>query len=136
WDSNYHALEITGTNAVVSGVSVNGTVDVKANGVTLKNSRITTSGQSSFGVALRHSNNVTLSNDTITGMDTGTGRLMVGVKDIYGDVNGTQVLRDNIAMTSTGVQIDSGLVQDTYIHDTGLISGDHINGVKSGGGTV
>ena len=39
-------------------------------------------------------------------------------------------------MASTGVQLESGLVQGNYIHNPGFISGDHINGITSNGGAT
>ncbi len=67
-------------------------------------------------------------------MNAGSGRLLVGIKDIYADSTGLSVLNNNISMTSTGVQLESGLVQGNYIHNMGYISGDHINGITSNGG--
>ena len=36
----------------------------------------------------------------------------------------------------TGVQLESGLVADNYIHNTGYLPGDHVNGVTSNGGVT
>jgi hypothetical protein len=36
--------------------------------------------------------------------------------------------------TSTGVQVESGLIQGNYIHAPGYLAGDHINGITSNGG--
>jgi len=60
--------------------------------------------------------------------------MLAGVKDIYGTSTGTTVLRDNISMMETGVQIETGLVKGNYIHNAGYIPGDHTNGVTSNGG--
>ena len=38
--------------------------------------------------------------------------------------------------TSTGVQMESGLIQDNYIHDMGYDPGDHINGMTTNSGTA
>ncbi len=135
YDATNNVVQVTGANAVLSGLSFPCTVNVKASGVTITSSKITTQGQSSFGVSLRHANNVTISDTTITGVNSGSGRIMAGIKDIYADSSGTQVLRDNIIWTDTGVQLEGGLVQDTYIHDMGYLAGDHVNGVTSNGGS-
>ena len=36
---------------------------------------------------------------------------------------------------ATGVQVESGLIQDNYIHDLGYKDGDHVNGTTSNGGS-
>jgi phage baseplate assembly protein gpV len=128
-------VEVSGDGATLQGLSIPYNVDVTASNVTIKNVRITVTGDS-FGVSLRHTHNVTVQNSTISGGDAGRNRLMVGVKDIYGDSTGTRVVSSNFAYTSTAVQIASGLIQDNYIHDMGYINGDHINGITANGGTT
>jgi phage baseplate assembly protein gpV len=128
-------VEVSGNGAVLDGLSIPYNVDVTASNVTIKNVQISVTGDS-FGVSLRHTHNVTVEHSTITGGDAGHNRLMVGVKDIYGDSTGTQVRSSGFAYTSTAVQIGSGLIEGNYIHDMGYISGDHINGITANGGTV
>jgi len=132
WDGGH--ITVDGAGAVLESVSVAANVDVLASDVTIRNVQITTGGED-FGISLRHTKNVTIENVEISGRDAGSGRLMVGIKDIYGDAQGTQVLRSDIARTSTGVQIYAGLVQDNYIHDMGFKSGDHTNGTTDNGGS-
>jgi hypothetical protein len=134
YDARQHVVQVTRAGAVLTGLSFACTVNVKASRVTITRDRITTSGQSSFGVSLRHVRNVTVSDTTITGRNATRGRIMAGIKDIYGDSTGTRILRDNIAWTSTGVQIEAGLIEGNYIHSPGYRHGDHINGVTSDGG--
>lgn len=132
WDSRGW-VEIDGNNALFTGYSVTSSVDVTADNVIISNNKITVGGDD-FGVALRHTKNAVVSHNTITGLAaSGTGRLMNGVKDIYGDASGTQVLGNNIARTATGVQMDGGLIADNYIHDLGLDGADHVNGTTSNG---
>lgn len=128
-------VEVNGNGAVLSGLYIPHNLDITASNVTINNVKVVNSGQSSFGVSLRHTSNVTIENSMITGADSGSGRLMVGVKDVYGDSTGTVVQDNNIRYTSTGVQLSAGLIQDNYIHAMGLIPGDHVNGTTSGGGT-
>jgi phage baseplate assembly protein gpV len=132
WDSRGW-VEIDGNNALFTGYSVTASVDVSASNVIISNNKITVGGDD-FGVALRHTKNAVVSHNTITGLAaSGSGRLMNGVKDIYGDATGTQVLGNNIARTATGVQMDGGLIADNYIHDLGLTGADHVNGTTSNG---
>jgi len=130
-------VEVTGNGAVLSGLSIPYNLDINgASNVTVKDVKVETGGQSSFGVSLRHTSNVTIENSTIEGDNTGAGRLMDGVVDIYADSTGTSVLNNNIMRTSNGVQIYAGLIQGNYIHNTGYIAGDHINGITTNGGTA
>jgi hypothetical protein len=136
FDRRQQVVQVTGRGAVLRGLSIPFTVNVKASGVTIADDRITASGENSFGVSLRHTAGVTIADSTITGRDQGGGRLLAGIKDIYGDSTGTRVIRDNIAFASTGVQLDTGLITGSYIHDPGYRRGDHVNGVTSNGGTA
>jgi hypothetical protein len=130
-------VEVTGNNAVLSDLSISGNLDINgASNVTIKDVQVTNSGQSSMGISLRHTTNVTIEDSTISGVNSGSKRLMVGIKDVYGDATGTQVLDNNISLASTGIQIGTGLIQGNYIHDMGYIAGDHINGITSNGGTT
>ncbi len=128
-------VEVSGNGAVLQGLSIPYTVDVTGSGVTIKDVRITATGNS-FGVSLRHTRNVTVEDSDISSPYSDSRRLMVGVKDIYGDATGTQVLGNNIWHTATGVQIGAGLIADNYIHDVGYASGDHVNGITVNGGTT
>jgi len=128
-------VEVSGKGAVLRGLSIPYNVDVTASGVTIKDVRITVTGNG-FGVSLRHTSNVTVENSDISSPYSDSRRLMVGVKDIYGDSTGTQVLGNNIWHTATGVQMGEGLIEDNYIHDVGYASGDHVNGITVNGSTT
>ncbi|HEY5989371.1 MAG TPA: right-handed parallel beta-helix repeat-containing protein [Streptosporangiaceae bacterium] len=128
-------VEVNGDGAVLRGLYIRRNLDITASNVTINNVKVVNSGQSSFGISLRHTRNVTIQNSTISGLNADSGRLMVGVKDVYGDASGTVVKNNDIYFTSTGVQLSAGLIQDNYIHDPGLIPGDHVNGTTSNGGT-
>ena len=134
WDSRGW-VSVDGNGAVLDGLNIPYNVDVTASNVTIKNSLMSVAGEG-FGISLRHTSKVTIQDSEITGPSTGSTRLMVGIKDIYGDSTGTQILRNDIARTSTGVQMESGLIQDNYIHDMGYKSGDHLNGITSNGSTA
>jgi hypothetical protein len=129
-------VEVNGSGATVSGLNIPYNLNVAASNVTVKDDRIVTSGASSFGVTFRHTSGVTVENCTISGVDGGSGRLLAGLKDSYNDSTGLQVLNNNIYDVSAGVQIESGLIQGNYIHDMGLIAGDHLDGTNSDGGVT
>jgi hypothetical protein len=134
WNSAGY-VEVSGNGAVISGLSIAGNLDISASNVTVNYVKVVNSGQSSFGVSLRHTSNVTIEHSTISGVNASSSRLMAGVKDVYGDSTGTRVLADDIYYAATGVQMSAGLIQDNYIHDMGFLAGDHVNGTTSNGGT-
>jgi hypothetical protein len=129
-------VEVSGSGATVSGLSIAGNLDITASNVTVNGVQVTLSGPSSAGVTLRHTTNVTIENSTISGASATSGRLATGVKDVYGDSAGTQVLGNNIYDAATGVQMSAGLIQGNYIHDMGYLPGDHVNGTTSNGGNT
>ncbi|MDM8083229.1 right-handed parallel beta-helix repeat-containing protein [Cellulomonas cellasea] len=129
-------IVVDGDGAVLEGITTTATVEVTGRGAVVRASQIVVAGEAN-GVALRHAQDVTIEDCEISG-PTGSGpqRLLVGIKDVYGDATGAVIRRNDIWHTSTGVQIDSGLIEGNYIHDLGLASGDHLNGTTSGGGTA
>jgi hypothetical protein len=117
--------------AVLENAVVTGSVTIAAKGVIVRNVRILEAGDS-WAIDLRHAQNATISNCEIV---PGADRLMVGIKDIYGDSQGTVVQGCEIVRTTTGIQIGQGLIQDNYVHDMAYQSGDHLNGTTSNGST-
>src|SRR5713101_4633267 len=122
-------VQADGAGAVLSGLSIPYNINVTAPNVMIKDVQVTTSGQP--GISVRHANGLTIQDCAITGVNATTGRMLAGVKDMYGDSTGLAVLRTNISQAETGVQLESGLVADNYIHNTGYLPGDHVNGVTS-----
>jgi Right handed beta helix region len=126
-------VEVSGNGAVLSGLSIPYNLDITASNVTIKNSRIATSG--SFAVSLRHTANVTIENSTIGGADATTGRAGVAITDVYGDSAGMVIKDDNISDFKTAVQISAGTITGNYIHNPGYVPGDHTNGIFDTGTT-
>ena len=110
-------------------------VMVTAPRVTIRDVKIVTSGQNSVGIGLENADDVTVEDSTIKGTNTGSGRLMDGIKDVYGDASGSRILGNNILEASTGIQIYQGLIQGNYIHHLGMVSTDHVNGITTNGDT-
>ncbi|MGI8448865.1 MAG: hypothetical protein ACR2MP_17150 [Streptosporangiaceae bacterium] len=133
WNSSGGYLEVSGNGANLTGLKVNGNIDVSANNVMINDVKINCGGDGSMGISLRHTSNVTIENSNINGLNTTSNRLMVGIKDIYGDATGTVVENDNITKTSTDVQIYAGTIENNYMHQHGMVTGDHINGVTTNG---
>lgn len=118
--------------AVVEGIDTALNVDVTADNVTVRNSRISATNDT-FGVSIRHATGTVVRDNDFPG-GAGDARLLVAVKDIYGDAHGTQVVSNDIARVSTAIQMYEGLVADNYVHDMGFRTGDHTNGIMSTGG--
>ncbi len=127
-------VKVFGNGAVLAGLDIPCNVSVTGSNVTIRNVKITVGGANAIGVGLRHARDVTIEDSTISGLNRSTGRMMTGVKDVYGDATGVRVLYDDISKFETGVQVETGLIQDNYIHDPGFLPGDHTNGVTSNGG--
>lgn len=123
-------VTVDGDGAVLENLDIPYTIDVKADNVTIRNVKVSVDGEG-FGIALRSVANATITKSTITASDAGANRLMVGIKDIYGDSTNTLVSYNDISRTSTGVQMDQGTIEWNYIHDLGFIPGDHVNGTTS-----
>jgi hypothetical protein len=125
-------LDVRGDNAVVENLIVSGSIEIYGTNDTIRNNISVVTGDT-WAIAFRHSTNTTISNNQIGVM--GATRLGVGIKDIYGDAVNPQVLRNNLQNVDTGVQMGQGLIEGNYIHDMGLETGDHINGITSNGST-
>jgi hypothetical protein len=127
-------VNVTGTGAVISGLSITCDLNITATGVTVKNDQIITSGN--YAISLRHTAGVTVENSTVSGANATSGRVNSAIADLYGDSTGMTIKANNITAFRTAVQVSSGLVTGNYIHDPGYIDGDHTNGVYAGGGTT
>jgi len=133
WDTRGWIV-VDGADAVLENIQTTSGMDVTGSNVTIRNVKITASGES-WAIGLKHTKNVTIQ-DVDIASTPGQSRLIVGIKDVYGDATGTQVLRTDISGISTGIQTHEGLIQDNYIHDFGYLPGDHTNGTTSNGSTV
>lgn len=129
-------VSVDGQGAVLRGLDIRVPVEVAAADVTVTGCRILVTGEA-WGVGLQHSTNTKVVGNTISSPEQeGPQRLLVGIKDVHGDATGTQILGNDISHTSTGVQVHEGLVEGNYIHDLGLKTGDHLNGITSNGATT
>ncbi len=126
-------VEVDGEGATFNGFITNVGVDVTANNVTISNNSVTCA-DCDFGISLRNTTNAVVKNNIVKGTNATTGRIGAGIKDIFGDDINPKILANNIYYTSTGVQGDTGLIQDNYIHDMGFQNGDHLNGQTDNGG--
>src|SRR5262249_41322313 len=127
-------VEVDGNGAVLKGLSIPYNVDVTASHDTIEDDVIVNTGDS-FGGSIRHGHDVTLKDCGISSPHADSRRLMVGVKDVYGDATGTKAVGNNIWHTPTGLQLSAGAIAGSYIHSVGFKPGDHVNGITVNGST-
>jgi hypothetical protein len=129
WSYNRAAREVdvTGNDAVLSGLSIRGNLNIAASNVTIKDDEVIAAGY--FGVSLRHTTDVMIEHSTIRGQNLTTGRVGSAIDDVYGDSTGMVIKDDNISCFKTAVQVTTGLVAGNYIHGFGYMAGDHSNGI-------
>jgi hypothetical protein len=125
------SVTITKDGTTLTNADIHGSLVINADNVTLRNVRITNDGED-WGIGLAHTHNTTIHNCQIAPAGT---RLLVGIKDIYGDATGTTIDACNISGTTTGIQTHEGTIENTYIHDLAYQDGDHLNGTTSNGST-
>jgi len=128
-----NTVTVTVKGTVLSGLSIAGPLQVNASNVTVMNVKVVTN--TTFGISLAHTANVTIENSTISGQNSTTGRLGSAIDDVYGDSTGMVIKNNNISNFKTAIQISTGLAQGNYIHDPGYVAGDHTNGFYVNGGT-
>jgi hypothetical protein len=131
YDARDRQVDVTGSGAVLSGLSIRGSLNISAGRVTIRDDRIVTGGP--YGISLRHTARVMIEDSTITGRNATSGRVNVAIGDLYGDSTRTVIARDNLSAFRTGVSISTGLITGNYLHDPGYLAGDHTNGVLAGG---
>jgi hypothetical protein len=133
YSSAYQEVEVTGNGANLTGLYIPHSMNITASNVTINDVKIVTSGL--FGVSLRHTRGVTISNSVISGQNATTGRVSNALTDVYGDSTGMVIENDNISAFRTAVAINTGQITGNYIHDPGYVSGDHTNGIFDTGTT-
>lgn len=145
-------VQVTGAGANLTGLLIPYNVNISAPHVTLDDDLITngiiTSPSLRGGraavpapapgvdalITLRDANDLTIENTTIDGLGP-SGALWTGVKDVYEFSHRLRLIDDNIADTSTAVQVDEGLVYGNYIHSEVARTGK-VAGVESNSGNA
>ena len=111
-------LVITTANQVVDGLDISGTVEVRASGVVIRNSRIR--GTGSYGLYVR-SGSVTLSDSEISG----------GFENAIGYHNWTAIRVNIFGVGGDGVKLGSNTrLEDSWLHDFKPFSGAHADGAQ------
>jgi hypothetical protein len=134
WNAAASELDVTGSNVTLSGLSVTGDVNITGNNVTLSNDQILSNG-GYWAVKLEGVSGTTITNSTLGGTNTGSGRVGSAICDITGTSTGTTISNDNISYFKTAIQVSAGTISGNYIHDPGYVAGDHTNGILDVGTT-
>lgn len=124
--TNSGSRTITTAGAVVQNLNITGQIIVKAANVTIKNCRINAGGNA-WGIDSDGFN----ANVQDCEIFNGSNSAILG--------QGGQYLRLNLHGFDNGVTTQGGcLIQDCYIHDLGITSGAHVDGVsiQQGSNTV
>jgi hypothetical protein len=123
-------LTITTPGAVISGRDVTGHIEVDANNVTIKDSRITTNQY--FGVSTGQGfGGTTITDVTVIGSTAAGGRCDAGIQG--GSFHATRV---NVSNCSDGFHLTgSGSVVDSYFHHPYFTASSHNDGIQVFSGT-
>lgn len=113
-----------------------GPVTITAAGVRLVNDTVVANNSDGNGITVGGAN-AYISRVIVSGTNKGAGRLDAGIKDKGGSaaVANTVIDRTEIKWARSDVQDVTGVVQNSYFHANGFVSGDHINGVTQNGST-
>ena len=113
--------------------SIGGTTADFVSGNLVSNCTVVLAGPTANAVGFRNAMNCVVQDCTLTGV-AGSGNMLTGVNDVYQNSIGCCVLRCNISLTSTFVEMYQGLIQDCYLHDSQLIFGQHVDGIHNDAG--
>lgn len=128
-----HSITLDRDGATLKNAVVHGVITIAADHVTVRNVRVVVNGET-WAIGLVHTRAATIVHVEIAPAPDAR-RLLVGIKDVYGDAHGTRILKSDVAGASTGVQTHEGLVRDNYVHALRMRPGDHVNGFTSNGST-
>jgi hypothetical protein len=123
------SIKVTRPGTVVNAMNVRGEIEVVADNVTIRNSRIVNPG-GSWGIIQREGH----SGLTVEGCDIrgdGVRQMQYGILNQGGMIT---VRRSDISVISNGIQTNHGLIEDSYFHDPKYFSGDHTDMIMSTGG--
>jgi hypothetical protein len=121
-------LKVTKSNTVVDGLDVRGDIDVDADNVTIKNTRVVTAGN--WGIIQRQgARGLRVLDTEVRG--NGTDRLQYAVLNQGGMIT---IQRCDFSITSDPISTDLGLITDNYVHDPKYFPDDHTDMIQSNQG--
>lgn len=128
--TNSGGLTITAAGTVVDAKNITGTVQINANNVTIKRSKITGSGYAIVRVQDGRTG-VRLEDVEINGRGTS------GTSNSGGVIGSATILRANIYGVENGVvPYSNSVIQESWIHNLGAPGSPHYDGVQMDGGAT
>jgi hypothetical protein len=113
---------------VLNGLDMRADISVEADNVTIKNSRIITTGE--WGIIQRQgAKGLVVQDSEIRG--TGTARLQHAIFNLGGDLT---VVRTDMSVVSDAISTSVGRIEDNYLHDPVYFDGDHTDMIQSDSG--
>lgn len=122
-------ISITQDGTVIDGVDLNGSFDISASNVVIRNSKIT--GTNWWGILLRSGTNLTIVNCEIFG--DGVRQMQYGILSYEGAVIAK---RNNVHHISNGIDVPNGVIEDNFVHTPVFYEGDHTDMIMSEGGAA
>ncbi|GII80744.1 hypothetical protein Sru01_57260 [Sphaerisporangium rufum] len=114
------SITITKDGTVIDGMDVRGEINVAADNVTIRNTRVA-AAPGEWGIIQRQGKSgLKVENSEIFG--NGRQRTQFGIINQGGDLT---VRRVDIHTISNGILTEQGLIEDSYLHDPKYYSGDH-----------
>jgi hypothetical protein len=118
-------IEVSRDGTVIDGKDVTGDIDVQADNVVIRNTRVNGSGD--WGIIIRSgATNLTIENVTIR--PSGSQAVQTGILNQGGMIT---VRRTDISGISDGITTSQGLIEDSYLHDPRNLNGDHTDMIQS-----
>jgi hypothetical protein len=129
------SMEIKTDGTVISGLDVTGTVDIYANNVTIKNTRITISSSGSYALAIRPGmTGAVIQDTTIEGQDNDMNSVEYAIDNFSGNL--VTIERVNLFNCSECAAGGNITITDSYIHDTADPPGAHVENIYGYSNTI
>ena len=122
------SVRVTKAGTVIDGLDVKGDINVEADNVTIKNTRVTNGGY--WGIIQRDgASGLKIVDSEVRG--NGRDKLEYGVTNQGGMIT---IQRTEVSIVSNHISTTVGLVADNYLHSPKYFAGDHIDGIESTSG--
>ncbi|WP_206185023.1 hypothetical protein [Thermoactinospora rubra] len=122
-------LKITKDGTVIENLEVHGDIDIYADDVVIRNTRVIGTGGNWAVLQRKGHSGLRIEDSEISG--DGRNRTQVGVLNQGGMLT---VLRSDIHTITDGIYTDQGVIEDNYLHDPVYFDGDHTDMITTSGG--
>jgi hypothetical protein len=124
------SVAVTRNGTVIDGLDVHGTIDVQANNVVIRNTRVTNSATANWGIIQRDGyGGLVVQDSQLRG--NGSQEMQQAILNFGGDLT---VRRTDISQVSDGIATVQGLIEDSYLHDPKVFEGDHVDLIQATSG--